>query len=144
MKTYSVKQADIVRDWHVIDATGRILGDLATEIACLLMGKGKVKFVRHLDVGDNVIVVNAGEVAVTGNKMKNKFYYRHSGYPGGFKSISLEKLMATQPEKVVEHAVKGMLPQNKLGSAMLKKLRIYPGPDHPHASQAGKIGQEQV
>jgi len=144
MKTYSVKAADIERGWQVVDAEGRVLGDLATEIACLLMGKGKVKFARHLDVGDNVIVINAGKIKVTGNKLQDKFYYRHSGYPGGFKAENLEKVMATKPEKAIEHAVKGMLPQNKLGKAMIGKLRIYPGAEHPHAGQVAASGGDQV
>jgi large subunit ribosomal protein L13 len=144
MNTYSVKQADIDRKWHVIDADGRVLGDVATEIACLLMGKGKVKFARHLDVGDNVVVVNAAKIKVTGNKMKNKFYYRHSGYPGGFKAESMEKVMNTKPERVLEHAVKGMLPQNKLGKQMMSKLRVYAGAEHPHASQVGHSGEDQA
>ncbi len=144
MKTYTVKYADIERNWLVIDAQNRILGELATEIACLLMGKGKVKFVRHLDVGDNVIVTNASKIKVTGNKMKDKFYYRHSGYPGGFKAVSLETIMATKPERAIEHAVKGMLPQNKLGKAMLKKLRVYAGEDHPHKAQVGHSNKDQA
>lgn len=144
MKTYTVKYADIEREWHVVDAQNRILGDLATEIACLLMGKGKVKFVRHLDVGDNVIVINASKVKVTGNKMKDKFYYRHSGYPGGFKAESLEKIMETKPERAIEHAVKGMLPQNKLGKAMIKKLRVYAGEDHPHTAQSCSSGKNRA
>ncbi|MBN1369577.1 MAG: 50S ribosomal protein L13 [Dehalococcoidaceae bacterium] len=144
MKTYSVKAADIERGWHIIDAEGRVLGDLATEVACLLMGKGKVKFARHLDVGDNVIVINAGKVKVTGNKLHDKFYYRHSGYPGGFKAENLEKVMATKPGKAIEHAVKGMLPQNKLGKAMMSKLRIYPGAEHPHGGQVAASGEDQV
>jgi len=144
MKTYSVKAADIERDWHVVDAEGRVLGDLATEVACLLMGKGKVKFARHLDVGDNVIVINAGKIKVTGNKLQDKYYYRHSGYPGGFKAENLQKIMAVKPEKAIEHAVKGMLPQNKLGKAMIGKLRIYPGAEHPHTAQVPASGQDQV
>lgn len=144
MKTYSVKAADIQRGWQVVDAEGRVLGDLATEVACLLMGKGKVKFARHLDVGDNVIVINAGKIKVTGNKLQDKFYYRHSGYPGGFKAENLEKVMAVKPEKAIEHAVKGMLPQNKLGKAMMGKLRVYPGAEHPHVAQVPASGENQV
>lgn len=144
MKTYSVVQADIDRKWHVIDADGRVLGDLAVEIACLLMGKGKVKFVRHLDVGDYVVVVNAAKIKVTGNKMKDKFYYRHSGYPGGFKEESLEMAMAKHPERVIQHAVKGMLPQNKLGKQMIGKLKIYAGAEHPHASQVHNASEGQA
>ncbi len=143
MRTYSVKKSDIERNWHLIDAQGRVLGEVATEVACLLMGKGKVKFARHLDVGDNVVVINASKVAVTGNKMKDKYYYRHSGYPGGFKAVNLEKVMATKPERVIENAVKGMLPQNKLGRAMIKKLRVYAGADHPHMAQVSSFGQKQ-
>ncbi|MDD2251416.1 MAG: 50S ribosomal protein L13 [Dehalococcoidales bacterium] len=144
MNTYSVKQADIERNWIILDADGRILGDLATEIACLLMGKGKVKFARHLDVGDNVVVVNAAKIKVTGNKMKDKFYYRHSGYPGGFKSENLEKVMDTKPEKAIEHAVKGMLPQNKLGKQMMSKLRVYAGAEHPHTSQVQLTAEDKA
>jgi large subunit ribosomal protein L13 len=143
MKTYSVKEADIMRDWHLIDAQGRILGELATEIACLLMGKNKVKFVRHLDVGDNVVVINAAKIQVTGNKMRDKFYYRHSGYPGGFKTEGLETVLASKPEKAIQHAVKGMLPQNKLGRQMMGKLKIYAGPLHPHVAQIPTSGENR-
>jgi len=127
MKTYSVKASEIRRERHVIDARDRILGRLATEVARLLMGKHKPMFSRNLDVGDYVVVINADKVRVTGNKAKQKFYYRHSGYPGGLKSVSYEKLMQTNPTRVVEHAVKGMLPHNRLGASMMKKLRVYAG-----------------
>ena len=140
MKTYSTKAADIERQWHVIDASGKILGRLATQIASLLMGKHKPIFSPNLDTGDFVIVINADKVRVTGNKAKQKLYYRHSGYPGGLKSITLEKMMQTNPTRVIEYAVKGMLPHTRLGAKMLKKLRVYAGDTHPHLAQikAGK------
>ncbi len=127
MKTYSAKASEIRRERHVIDAKDRILGKLATEVARLLMGKHKPMFSRNLDVGDFVVVINADKVRVTGNKAKQKVYYRHSGYPGGLKSITYEKLMQTKPTRVVEQAVKGMLPHNRLGASMLKKLKVYAG-----------------
>ena len=135
MKTYSVKTTDIQRQWHVIDASDKILGRLATQIASLLMGKHKPIFTRNLDIGDFVVVINADKVRVTGNKMKQKLYYRHSGYPGGLKSITLEKMMQTNPTRVIEHAVKGMLPHNRLGAKILKKLKVYVGDAHPHPAQ---------
>jgi len=135
MKTYSTKASDIKREWHVIDASGEVLGKLATQVASLLMGKHKPIFSRNLDTGDFVIVINADKVRVTGNKAKQKVYYRHSGYPGGLKSISLEKMMETNPAKVVEYAVKGMLPHNRLGAKMMKKLRVYVGDTHPRLAQ---------
>lgn len=138
MKTYSVKKSEIERKWHLIDASDKILGKVATEAARLLMGKHKPMFSRHLDTGDFVVVINASKVRFTGNKLADKMYYWHSGYPGGFKSINLEKLMQTNPEKVIEHAVKGMLPHNKLGAAMLKKLKVYAGEEHPHSQVAVK------
>ncbi len=136
MKTYSTKASDIERQWHVIDASGKILGRVATQVAGLLMGKHKPIVSRNLDTGDFVVVTNADKVKVTGNKMKQKMYYRHSGYPGGLKSISLEEMMHTHPDRVIEHAVKGMLPHNRLGAKMLKKLRVYAGETHPHPVQA--------
>ena len=135
MKTYSTKTADIKRQWHVIDASGKTLGRLATQIASLLMGKHKPIFSPNLDTGDFVIVINADKVRVTGNKAKQKIYYRHSGYPGGLKSITLEKMMQTNPTRVIEHAVKGMLPHTRLGASMKKKLRVYAGDTHPHPVQ---------
>lgn len=137
MKTYSVKAAEIKRDWHVIDATDKVLGRLATEVARLLMGKHKAMFSRHLDTGDYVVIVNAGKICISGNKAKQKLYYRHSGYPGGFKSISLDEMLKTKPERVVEYAVKGMLPKNRLGNSMIKKLKVYAGDSHPHLAQTG-------
>ncbi len=135
MKTYSTKAADIKREWHVVDASGQVLGRLATQIARWLMGKHKTMFVPNLDTGDYVIVINADKVRVTGNKAKQKVYYRHSGYPGGLKSITFEKLMQTHPTRVIEHAVKGMLPHTRLGAKMIKKLRVYAGDAHPHLAQ---------
>jgi large subunit ribosomal protein L13 len=138
VKTYSPKASEIEREWHVIDATDQVLGRLATRVARLLMGKHKPTFSRNLDVGDYVVVINAGKVRVTGNKAKQKVYYRHSGYPGGLKSITYDKLMQTNPTRVIEHAVKGMLPQTRLGAKMMKKLRVYVGDAHPHPAQTKK------
>ena len=135
MKTYSTKAADIERQWHVIDASDKILGKLATQAACLLMGKHKPIFSPNQDTGDFVVVINAAKVRVSGNKAKQKLYYRHSGYPGGFRSITLEKMMQTKPTRVIEHAVKGMLPHTRLGASMMKKLRVYAGDAHPHQAQ---------
>ena len=132
MKTYSVKASEIKREWHVIDAADQVLGRLATQVARLLMGKHKPIFTRNLDTGDYVVVINADKVRVTGNKAKQKVYYRHSGYPGGLKTISYDKLMETDPTRVIEHAVKGMLPHTRLGANMMKKLRVYVGDTHPH------------
>jgi large subunit ribosomal protein L13 len=135
MKTYSVKASDIKREWHVIDASDKILGRLATQVASLLMGKHKPTFSTHLDTGDFVVILNADKVRVTGKKAKQKIYYRHSGYPGGLKSNSLEKMMQTNPTRVIEYAVKGMLPHNRLGASMIKKLKVYVGDSHPHLAQ---------
>ena len=135
MKTYSAKASDIQRQWHVIDASGKVLGRLATQAARLLMGKHKPMYSPNLDTGDFVVIVNADKVHVTGNKAKQKLYYRHSGYPGGLKSITLEKMMQTNPTRVIEHAVKGMLPHTRLGARMIKKLRVYAGDTHPHLGQ---------
>lgn len=137
MKTHSTKASDIEREWHVIDASGKTLGRLATEVASLLRGKHKPLYAPHLDTGDFVIVVNAASVRVTGNKAKEKIYYRHSQYPGGLKSVSYAEMLDKHPTRIIEHAVKGMLPHNRLGRAMLKKLKVYPGPDHPHEAQVG-------
>ena len=141
MKTYSTKASDIVREWRVIDASGEILGRLATKVAILLRGKHKPLFAPHLDTGDFVIVVNAAKIRVTGKKAQQKMYYRHSGYPGGLRSTSLAEMREKHPTRVIEHAVKGMLPHNRLGAAMLRKLKVYAGPDHPHQAQVReKIG----
>lgn len=135
VKTYSAKLSDIEREWHVIDASDKVLGRLATQIARLLIGKHKPIYSPNLDTGDYVVVINAEKIRVTGNKVKQKLYYRHSGYPGGFKSISLERMMQTNPTRVVEEAVKGMLPHNRLGASMRKKLKVYAGANHPHLTQ---------
>jgi large subunit ribosomal protein L13 len=135
MKTFSTKASDIVRQWHVLDASGQTLGKLSTQVAQLLMGKGKPIFVRHLDTGDYVVVINAAKVKVTGKKVKQKIYYRHSGYPGGLKAVTLEVMLQTHPTRVIEHSVKGMLPHNRLGSAMFRKLKVYAGESHPHQAQ---------
>jgi len=135
MKTYSVKASDIERQWHVFDASDKVLGRLATQIAGLLMGKHKPIFSRNLDTGDFVVVINAAKVRVTGNKAKQKLYYKHSGYPGGLKSITFERMIQTHPTRVIEHAVKGMLPHNRLGASMVKKLKVYAGDTHPHLAQ---------
>jgi large subunit ribosomal protein L13 len=135
MKTYSTRISDIEREWHVINASDEVLGRLSTRIANLLMGKHKPLFCRNLDVGDFVVVINADKIRVTGNKIKQKMYYRHSGYPGGLKSVSLEKMMQTHPTRVIEHAVKGMLPRNKLNARMMKRLKVYAGEAHPHQGQ---------
>jgi large subunit ribosomal protein L13 len=138
VKTYSVKKAEIQQEWFVVDAAGQNLGRLASKIATILHGKHKPVFSPGMDVGDFVIVINAGKVVVTGNKLVDKKYYRHSLYPGGLKETSLAKMLATHPTRVIEHAVKGMLPKNRLGRAMVKKLKIYAGDTHPHAAQQPK------
>jgi len=144
MKTYSAKAADIERQWHVIDVSGKTLGRQATQIARLLMGKHKPIFSHNLDTGDFVIVINADKVSVTGNKAKQKLYYRHSGYPGGLKSVTLEKTMQTHPERVIEHAVKGMLPHTRLGAGMRKRLKVYAGEAHPHQAQIKTDSTEEA
>jgi len=138
MKTYSARPSDIERDWYVTDAQDKVLGRLATEVAAILRGKHKPQFTPHIDTGDFVIVVNAEKIKVTGKKLEQKIYYRHSGYFGGLKEESLEKVLAEKPEQAVMRAVKGMLPGNKLGRAMLKKLKVYAGGEHPHAAQTPK------
>ena len=143
IKTYSVKESEINREWHLADASDQILGRMATRLAGLLMGKHKPMFSRHMDVGDFVVVINAAKVQFTGNnKAKQKLYYRHSGYPGGLKSVNLEKLLESDPVRVIEHAVKGMLPRNKLAAGRMKRLRVYPGESHPHQSQLAAPGTE--
>jgi len=144
MKTYSAKASEIERQWHIIDASDKILGRLATQVARLLMGKHKPIFSRHLDMGDFVVVINADKIRVTGNKAKQKLYYRHSGYPGGLKSISLEKMMQTNPTRVIEHAVKGMLPHNRLSASMMKRLKVYVGEAHPHLGQIKASSTEVI
>jgi len=133
-----VRKGDIRREWYVVDAQGKILGRLASEIAKILRGKHKPIYVPHLDCGDYVIVVNAEKVRVTGKKLDQKFYYRHSGYPGGLKSINLRDQLQKHPTRVLEAAVRGMLPKNRLGRAMIKKLKVYAGDSHPHQAQQPK------
>ena len=141
MKSYSAKPADINRQWHLIDATDQTLGRLSTQIAKLLMGKHKPIYTPSMDTGDYVVVINADKIHVTGKKMKQKIYYRHSNYPGGLKSIWLERLMKDYPTRALEYSVKGMIPHTRLGAQMLKKLRVYAGDKHPHTSQfSGKEG----
>ncbi|MGH2601616.1 MAG: 50S ribosomal protein L13 [Dehalococcoidia bacterium] len=135
MRTYSPKPGEITRRWHVIDASDVVLGRLASHAAQLLRGKHKPIFAPHVDTGDFVIIVNASKVALTGNKRAQKVAFRHSGYPGGLKRTGYEVLLSTRPDRAVEIAVRGMLPKNKLGRAILKKLKVYAGPDHPHAAQ---------
>lgn len=135
MKTFSAKPAEVKRDWYVIDADGKTLGRLSTEIARRLRGKHKAEYTPHVDTGDYIIVVNAEKVRVTGTKEKDKIYYKHTGYIGNMKSISLGKLRASKPERIIETAVKGMLPRNPLGRAMFKKLKVYAGPSHNHQAQ---------
>jgi len=135
MKTISAKPETVQHDWFVIDAEGKTLGRMAVEIATRLRGKHKAEYTPHVDTGDFIVVVNAEKVQVTGNKAKNKMYYRHTGYIGSLKSISFEKLQDKAPERIIETAVKGMLPRGPLGRAMLKKLKVYAGTEHPHAAQ---------
>jgi large subunit ribosomal protein L13 len=138
MKTYNAKPGEISRDWYVVDAAGKTLGRLATQIAETLRGKGKPQYTPHVDSGDFVVVVNAEKVAVTGNKLDQKRYYRHSGYPGGLKSRTLREQLERRPEEVLRKAVRGMLPKNRLASKQLMKLKIYAGAEHPHEAQAPK------
>ncbi len=135
MKTYSAKAETVKRDWYLVDASGKTLGRLASEIARRLRGKHKAEYTPHVDTGDYIVVINAAQVRVSGNKAKDKMYHRHTGYVGNLKSISFEKLIARHPERIIELAVKGMLPRNPLGRAMFRKLRVYPGADHGHAAQ---------
>ena len=144
MKTYSTKASDLKPAWHVIDASGKTLGRLASEAATLLLGKHKPIYTPHLNTGDFVIVLNAAKVRVTGRKAEQKIYYRHSGYPGGLKSASFAKMMETHPTRVIEHAVKGMLPHNRLGRDMLRRLKVYAGDVHPHQAQVGSRSREET
>jgi large subunit ribosomal protein L13 len=144
MKTYSARPSDIERQWHVIDASDKTLGRLSTQIARLLMGKHKPMFTSNQDTGDFVVVINADRVRVSGNKAKQKLYYRHSGYPGGLKSITLEKTMQNNPTRVIEYAVKGMLPHTRLGTRMRKRLRVYAGETHPHLAQIKNDSVEEA
>ena len=135
MKTYSLKKEEVQRNWFVVDATDRVLGRVATKIADKIRGKDKPTFTPHTDGGDYVIVINAEKIKVTGSKFDNKIYYRHSLYPGGLKSQTYKELNKNNPERIIEEAVKGMLPKNKLGKSMIKKLKVFQGPNHDHESQ---------
>ncbi len=135
MKTFTAKNETVQRDWYVVDAAGQTLGRLATEIASRLRGKHKPEYTPHVDAGDYIVVINAEQVRVTGKKTSDKIYYSHTGFPGGIKEISFEKLIAKAPERVIEAAVKGMLPRNPLGRDMYRKLKVYAGTNHPHAAQ---------
>lgn len=139
MKTFSAKPAEVTRGWFIIDAKGKVLGRMVTEIARRLRGKHKPEYTPHVDTGDFIVVLNAGEVQVTGRKTKNKVYEHHSGYPGGLKTETFEKLIARRPERVIELAVRGMLPKNPLGRAMFRKLKVYPGSVHPHSAQQPEV-----
>ncbi|MDH5727977.1 MAG: 50S ribosomal protein L13 [Gammaproteobacteria bacterium] len=138
MKTFSAKPETVKRDWYVVDANGKTLGRLATEIARRLRGKHKPEYTPHVDTGDYIVVVNAEQVQVTGNKFKDKMYYSHTGFPGGIKEINFEKLQAKKPEMIIEKAVKGMLPKGPLGRAMFRKLKVFKGSEHNHAAQQPK------
>jgi large subunit ribosomal protein L13 len=139
MKSYIPGEGEIKKQWHVVDAEGKVLGRLAARVARLLTGKDKPIYTPFLDTGDYVIIVNAAKVRLTGNKLTDKFYHHHTGYPGGLRSISAGDLMAKSPEKVVREAVVGMLPKSKLGRAMRKKLKVYRGPEHPHQAQRPEV-----
>ncbi len=139
MKTFVAKPDTIKRDWYVVDATGKTLGRLATEIASRLRGKHKPEYTPHMDTGDYIIVVNAEKVVVTGNKTTDKMYHAHSGFPGGIKSVSFDKLIAKKPEMVIQSAVRGMLPKGPLGRAMFRKLKVYAGATHDHAAQQPQV-----
>ncbi len=139
MKTFSAKPHQVERQWFVVDAQGQTLGRLATQVATILRGKHKPIYTPHVDCGDYVIVVNANQIHVTGQKLDQKMYYRHSGYPGGLKQSTLRRRLETHPERVIESAVRGMLPKNRLGRKMFKKLKVYAGSDHPHEAQQPKM-----
>lgn len=139
MRTFSAKPETVKRDWYVIDATDKVLGRVATEIARRLRGKHKAEYTPHVDTGDYIIVINADKIAVTGNKETDKMYYHHTGYPGGIKSVSLNKQRQKAPERILEAAVRGMLPKNPLGRAMFRKLKVYRGAEHNHAAQQPKV-----
>jgi large subunit ribosomal protein L13 len=138
MKTFTATPADIRRDWYLVDASGKTLGRLASEIARRLRGKHKPEYTPHMDMGDYIVVINAKEIRVSGNKAKDKLYYSHSGFPGGIKVTSFEQLVETKPERIIEKAVKGMLPKGPLGRSMFRKLRVYSGAEHNHTAQQPK------
>lgn len=137
--TYMAKPNEVERKWYIIDAEGKTLGRLASEAATILRGKHKPEFTPHVDTGDFVIIINAEKIHVTGNKLQDKFYYRHSGYPGGLKKTSLNELLKSKPERALQHAIFGMLPKNRLGNALKTKLKIYAGAEHPHAAQKPEV-----
>jgi large subunit ribosomal protein L13 len=138
MRTFMAKREDVQRDWYLVDAENKVLGRLASELAKILRGKNKPTFTPHVDTGDYVVVINADKVSLTGKKWKDKVYYRHSGYPGGIKSITADDLKAKRPEDLIRLAVKGMLPKNRLGRKLFKKLKVYAGGEHPHQAQEPK------
>ena len=138
MGTFTAKPETVVRDWYLVDATDKVLGRLATQIAIRLRGKHKPEYTPHVDTGDHIVIVNAAKIRVTGDKINQKKYYRHTGYPGGIKETLLSDELENNPERVIERAVKGMLPKNSLGRAMFRKLRVYAGPDHSHQAQQPK------
>jgi large subunit ribosomal protein L13 len=138
MKTYSAKPSELSHDWYVVDAAGETLGRISTQIATRLMGKHKPAYTAHLDCGDNVVVINAEKIKVTGTKLEDKKYYRHSGHPGGIKEESLAELLEKHPERAIEHSVKGMLPKNRLQDVRMKRLKVYVGSEHPHGPQNPK------
>lgn len=138
MKTFSAKPAEVKRDWYVVDVADKVLGRVATEIALRLRGKHKPEYTPHVDTGDHIVVINAEKIAVTGNKEQDKIYYRHTGFPGGIKDVNVRELRERAPERILENAVKGMMPKNPLGRAMLKKLHIYAGEEHKHQAQSPK------
>ena len=138
MKTFSAKSEEVTRDWYVVDASGKTLGRLATEVARRLRGKHKPEYTPHVDTGDYIVIVNAEKIQVTGRKAEDKMYHHHTGYIGNLKSINFSKLLARKPERIIETAVKGMLPKNPLGRAMYRKLKVYAGPNHNHAAQQPK------
>ena len=142
VKTWNAKPGDVTREWYVVDAEGQTLGRLATRIADVLRGKQKPQYTPHIDTGDFVVVVNAAEIHVTGDKRSSKMYHRHSGYPGGLRSRSLEEMLKRRPEEVIRLAVKGMMPRNRLARQQLGKLKVYAGPDHPHEAQKPRAAEE--
>ena len=144
MKTFSLKNSEVSRDWVVFDASGKILGRFATKIADKLRGKDKPTFTPHVDGGDFVVVINADKVKVTGNKAEQKKYYKHSLYPGGLKEKSYKEVLESTPERIIENAVKGMLPKNKLGKSIIKKLKVYRGSEHPHESQNPSVWNPKI
>ena len=144
MKTFSAKAAEVTHEWFVIDATDKVLGRVASEVALRLRGKHKAIYTPHVDTGDFIVIVNADKIRVTGNKAQDKIYYRHSGYPGGLKERPLREQLRRRPEEVLRKAVRGMLPKNKLASAQLRKLKIYAGPEHPHTAQNPEPLQERA